>query len=412
MDKTLLITKLKTTNIGNQALSDEVIKLYEKHPERLTVSGRPEGLFGYSIEKLVGSDNPVAKFERWADNLVANLKHTVATNEFKANTSRVELLSFDNFKVKNDKWFQRVKNIFRRYVHAESIFAKAYAKRFAKISSVNAIIYSGAGEVGDNNIFLRQLLELRVAQKLNIKTYAINQSVEVVESPMKEICGFVYQKMNLIVVRGDVSKNNMIAIGVPGEKIKCYPDSAFLNPNPSPAMVKEMKQHYKIVTPAVGINATKVASDMNAWKAITGLLKSLGYNLYFISNDPFGDKEIGEKLAAQFGLIPIIEFIDYPKYAALMTNFEFVISCRLHTNELSLTAGTPIIPIEGSHFKTREVFSLVKYPIPVTNALTPEWKEEIMKHIKTLHQKDQSVKDFIANLDAVRKLSEHNHLMN
>ncbi len=182
MDKTLLITKLKTTNIGNQALSDEVIKLYETAPEHLFAAGRPEGLFGYSIEKLVKSKNAEKTFEAWADGLLRRLQ-SEATAGFKPATRRVELLSFDDFKVKNDSLFQSIKNIFRRYIHMEGVFAKAYRKRFVVVSGVDRIIYSGAGEVGDNNIFLRQLLELRVAQKMGKKTYAINQSVEVVESP-------------------------------------------------------------------------------------------------------------------------------------------------------------------------------------------------------------------------------------
>ncbi len=155
----------------------------------------------------------------------------------------------------------------------------------------------------------------------------------------------------------------MSAIGVNASIIQCYPDSAFLNATPQPADIKRMGEQYSIKAPAVGINVTKVANDVKAWGEIIALLKSLGYAVYFISNDPFGDKTVGENLAAKFGITPILDFIDYPDYSALLGNFKFVISCRLHTNELSLTGGTPIIPIEGSHFKTREVFALAGYPI-------------------------------------------------
>ena len=172
-----------------------------------------------------------------------------------------------------------------------------------------------------------------------------------------------------------------------------------------------MKEKYGIQQPAVGINATKVANNTEAWGEIILLLKSLGYNLYFISNDPFGDKLIGEMLGSKYGITPILEFIDYPKYAALLANFDFVISCRLHTNELALTAATPIIPIEGSRFKTTEVFALVQYPIPVTNALTPGWWLEIKKHIQTLHERDGKVDDFFNNLGNIRDLSLRNRMV-
>lgn len=409
MNNLLLITKLKTTNIGNQALSDEVIKLYERNPQNLSVSGRPEGLFGYSIEKLKKAKDPIAKFESWSDNLIKYLQSTEQT--FNPKSARVELLSFDDFKVKNDNLFQAIKNIFRKHIHMEWLFARSYKNRFAKICSVDAVVYSGAGEVGDNNIFLRQLLELRLAQKLGKKTYAINQSVEVNESPIKEIYGVVYSKMDKIVVRGNLSRDNMISAGISAEKIECYPDSAFLNPEPSTELVDHVKKQYRIVQPSVGINATKVARDMKAWKEITDLLRSLGYHLYFISNDPYGDKEIGEELARNFGLVPIIEFMDYAKYSALLASFEFVISCRLHTNELSLTAGTPVIPIEGSRFKTREVFNLIGYPLSVANASSGNWVAEVKQNISILHGKDAKIQGFVLNLGVVQELSCRNYLM-
>src|SRR5688572_2826895 len=125
-NRILLITKLVTTNIGNQALSDEVIRLYEDIPDQFMVAGRPEGLFGYSIEKLQQSGNAVQLFESWVDNLVSRLKHFQGITPFTPKSKRVELLSFDDFKVKNDRIFQRVKDIFRKYIHSDYLFAKAY----------------------------------------------------------------------------------------------------------------------------------------------------------------------------------------------------------------------------------------------------------------------------------------------
>ncbi|WP_276373572.1 polysaccharide pyruvyl transferase family protein [Chryseolinea sp. H1M3-3] len=408
LSKILLITKLKTTNIGNQALSDEVIKLYERTPENLHVAGRPEGLFGFSIEKLKKSEDALRTFEAWATSIVDILKPSMHTVVFVPVTRKVELLSFNDFKVRNDKWYQRIKDVFRKYVHSDALFAKAYKKRFLTVAAADSIVYSGAGEVGDNNIFLRQLLELRIAQKIGKKTYAINQSVEVVESPMRQICGFVYKQLDEIIVRGHMSRDNLVSLGVPLARIKCFPDSAFLNQTPSLEAREALRNRYNILKPAVGINATKVADDINAWEEIIKLLKKLGYNLYFISNDPVSDKVLGEHFAARHGLIPILEFINYPEYSALLSNFSFVISCRLHTNELALTGSTPVIPIEGRHFKTKEVFNLVNYPIPVTNTGSSNWPDEIKQQIETLHSKNNDVNHFIQDLDSIRKLSLEN----
>lgn len=406
--KVLLITKLKTTNIGNQALSDELVKLYEHSNQMFQVTGRPEGLFGYSIEKLKKSSDPVVLFEKWANGLVNRLGTLKGQSNFKPGIRFVELLSFEDFKVKNDGLFQAIKNIFRRFVHTEVFFARTYRKRFLSVSSADKLVYSGAGEVGDNNIFLRQLLELRIAQLLGKKTYAINQSVEVVEQPMQSICANVYKHMEKILVRGTISKRNMVTLGIPVEKIICCPDSAFLNPQPSQELVKQMAQKFSIKNSSVGINATKVAGDLSKWAPIIETIKELGYTVYFISNDPFGDRNIGEQFSKRFGISAILDFIPYPGYSALLANFKFVISCRLHTNELSLTGGTPIIPIEGSHFKTREVFSLINYPIPVLDPTSADWHIKLIEQIKAIHVDSNEVHNFVKHLNDVRKLSEQN----
>jgi len=404
----LLITKLKTTNIGNQALSDELITLYEGAEYPFKVVGRPTGLFGYSIEKLSKSKDPISKFEQWADGLVNTLKKSNDSVGFTPSVQRVELLSFSDFKVKNDKFFQSVKNIFRKHLHSDYMFSKAYEPRFRVLNSSDSVIYSGAGEVGDNNIFLRQLLELRIAQKLGKKTYAINQSVEVIDDPVKSICSHVYSKMDSILVRGHVSKEKMIHIGIPENKINCCPDSAFLNKTPNDEIITKIKNKYSIKDKSVGINSTIVADDMLKWGKIIQKIRSLGYHIYFISNDPFGDKRVGEKMSMDHKVTLILEFMHYHEYSALLANFEFVISCRLHTNELSLTGKTPIIPIEGSHFKTKEVFSFVNYPVGIISTSNVNWDIEVIKAMDNLHADKTKVEEFIEKIDEVRALSHGN----
>jgi hypothetical protein len=76
MKKVFLVTKLKTTNLGNQALSMELIKLFQGKvgKENLFVGGRPLGLYGYSINALKSSSDPVKLFESWADAVVKKFR--------------------------------------------------------------------------------------------------------------------------------------------------------------------------------------------------------------------------------------------------------------------------------------------------------------------------------------------------
>jgi hypothetical protein len=74
-----------------------------------------------------------------------------------------------------------VKRVIKKYF----LFDKSYIKRLATINSCDYLIYSGAGEASDNHVFLRQMLELRIAQKLGKKTGAVNQSVVVKDEAFK-----------------------------------------------------------------------------------------------------------------------------------------------------------------------------------------------------------------------------------
>ena len=94
MKKVFLVTKLKTTNLGNQALSMELIKLFEEEvgKENLYVGGRPLGLFGYSIDKLKSSSDPVRLFESWADAVVKKYRPlSASSNMFVSKVNQFKL---------------------------------------------------------------------------------------------------------------------------------------------------------------------------------------------------------------------------------------------------------------------------------------------------------------------------------
>src|SRR4051812_2613914 len=72
MKKIFLITKLRTTNIGNEALSHEIIKMFTQQLNDvvININGRPSGLEGYLPTKLFKSPDPITTFEHWTDKIV------------------------------------------------------------------------------------------------------------------------------------------------------------------------------------------------------------------------------------------------------------------------------------------------------------------------------------------------------
>ena len=158
MKKVFLVTKLKTTNLGNQALSMELIKLFEGRvgKSNLYVAGRPVDLFGYSIEALKSSSDPVKLFESWADAVVKKYKpKQAASNAFVSRVNDFKLTENKSLKYENIKVLLRP---LKRRIDKLFLFNSQYVKRLNAITASDFLVYSGAGEVSDNHVFLRQML--------------------------------------------------------------------------------------------------------------------------------------------------------------------------------------------------------------------------------------------------------------
>lgn len=374
MKKVFLVTKLSTTNLGNQALSMELIKLFSANigKENLYVCGRPLGLYAYDMEALIASTEPDKLFDKWADAAVKKFRSQHIHASFKPGIETFKLTRVSTTKYEGIKVILRpLKRMLKRF----SVYDKTYTPRIANINSCDVLIYSGAGEVTDNHVFLRQLLEIRIAQKLGKQTGAVNQSLVITTEPFKKIVKLVYGNMNQIVVRGAISKTNITAFGVDSNKIITAPDTA-IRTIAAPGGVRKKG--------TVGINITPVPVINYEWKdveAIVNKLREYNKEIVFVTNEPHGDISVQEKLKASFNIDALGEAKDYMEYAMQLSAFDYVISARLHTNVMALSVNVPVIPIEGRMFKTKELFQLFEYPLPTVNVDNTEWAQSVVDSI-------------------------------
>ncbi len=380
LKKIFLITKLKTTNIGNEALSHEIIKLFstELKDAIININGRPMGLEGYLPTKLARAADPIKEFEKWTD-IIVNKISKETDLPFENNNPKVQLIQSQQT-IKSDKWKAYLRPL-KNYLNSFYIYKKQYAVRASKLKQSNWLVYSGAGEVNDGyrgnfkdaGVLLRQLIEIRVAQKLNIKTAAINQSVFVNLRLGKKLLAHVYSKMNKIVVRGESSKKLLLDIGVPENIIDIAPDSA-INTKLQKQVVKTKNK--------IGLNfSNHVHLEGESVKKIIEYLRSLGKDIYYCTNEPSGDRQIIKMLQSTYN-IPVLEgFKNYIEYAEQLSSLEFVISARVHTNMLTLISGTKIIPIEGSDFRLAELLEGFEYPIKITKSNQKDWHENVIAEI-------------------------------
>lgn len=369
-----LVTKLYTTNVGNQALSEELIKLIADHvgPSNLYVDGRPIGLYNFDLKQINRAKNPGAILDKWADEVIGKFERLNKEVRFQSDLKKVKMITMFDSKLKYEGLKAALRPLKAKYDKLK-IFNEKYAERLSKIASADCFIYSGAGEVGDNTVFLRQLLELRIAQKMGKKTGVVNQSIVVETEMFGKLLKHVYGKCNKIVVRGRFSKELLKSVGIENKTITLAPDTAIQT---SPQIARSKKQEVGInFTPAINFKVENIAP-------IIEKLKSYGNTVYFITNEPYGDKSVREQLNQKYGIAVLDPGKDYLNYAAKLSEFKYIISTRLHSIVLSLAAHTPAIPIEGNVFKTKELLSQLSYPVDVIDAYKEGWENVLISEIE------------------------------
>ena len=412
MKKIFLVTKLKTTNIGNEALSHEIIKLFHDKVNdcSINVNGRPFGLYGYQAETLLKNDNPLKLFEKWTDDIINKInKENEVT--FKAKKGEVVLYANETeFKI--DKWKALLKPL-KSWYNSMFVYTNAYVERAKILKASDWHVYSGAGEVNDGNgnnninsgnVFLRQLIEIRVAQKLGIKTAAVNQSVNLNTALFQSICAHVYSKMEKIIIRGETTRKNLINYGVPEAIIEVAPDSAINTILDTTINLHKNKNK-------VGFNISdRVKISEKEISRIVSHLRALGKEVVFCTNEPYGDIEIIDMFAKKFNVPNISGHRNYKEYAMKLAECDCIISARVHTNMLSLVSHTIIIPIEGNDFRLAELLEGFKYPIPIIKSQTEGWTDKLLLEIdNVLVEKKYDFENYFKSIfEPCKKLSYRN----
>src|SRR5690606_32841711 len=395
----LISTKLTTTNNGNQALSDELIRLAQQvSPERLFIRGRPLGLDRYTINDIAKADNPIKAFEKTAQSLAsAKIDGSIEQGSKQVKTRLINHAS----SIARTENLRSIARKIRRFLNSTRPFGIGYKDRLVLYKGIEHYLYSAAGEIGEVGYYYRQLLDLRVAQIQGIRVSAINQSVELEKGLYKDLTGYVYSKMHRINLRGVTSKNELVDIGVPEKIITLSPDTAWLTPSVPNEFIKTN-------TARIGVNFTPATFKKEIVVPFLSRLRNEGYTLEFISNNYFADKAVEKELE---GIVEKCTSADlsYIDYVEHLSQFRFVISARLHTNELALVAGVPVLPVEGRHFKTQEVQELVGYPCQVARSSSETYSDELNRLFEFLVANESRIDSWMKEqLHVIRKSAEMN----
>jgi len=431
-----VITKLKTSNAGNQAVSTELIRLIKRlYPDaRIFVGWREPGLEQYTFNRLqhAGHD-PLRTLDGWAELIVKKYEYfrkasppgwegtSPASQAYElpqsqSNTAEVvELAPLSVIPLPLRIYGKGLRTL-KMPLDRRRGYGRGYERWLTVLKHSNQVIYSPAGDIGDSkraDYLVRDLLGLRIAQRLGAKVIVANHSIEVKHPLILRLLGQLYSSFDNIVVRDPASAQLVMETHVPPEKINLTPDTAYMA-QPAPIEEHELKEiagREQIEPGTVGILAFfREGFDFSGWSKVIHQLRAMGKQVYFISHDLPNDALLAMRFQQLYGVKVITRQYNYAEYIRVLSLLELVISERYHTCVFSAIANTPFIPLRVRQMnKILGVVYFTKYPIPAVDTTNSGWQDTVMEHIRYVYKHyDQISADLQKTIPRLRQLAEHN----
>jgi polysaccharide pyruvyl transferase WcaK-like protein len=349
----VLISKKVTSNLGNEALTIGFFGLYSDADDVVRL-GRPPGLARYTLAALDASASPLRQFSSWVDEI--SLATRWMPRRAVDRSAKVTVVAPVSSSAATTSLRGSLKKAVRPYVWC----TPETADYLAVLKSAEAIVYSGAGEVGDYDAFLRQALMLEAAMRVGVPVSIVNHSMVVTSPALLEIVRHIYTRVDAIVVRGAISKQRLIELGVADARITVAPDTAWRMPPKTHAAARAPG-----AKPRVGVVVNALADPGGA--RFAALLEQLAstYELVFFTTDAFHDHALAVQLADAHRATCAGPLLSAADAMAVLAGLDAVVSSRLHACVLALLSGTPAVAVERGGHKTVESFALAGVDVPV-----------------------------------------------
>ncbi|MBL1209496.1 polysaccharide pyruvyl transferase family protein [Geminocystis sp. GBBB08] len=404
-----VVTRLKTTNIGNEALSSELISLIKnKFPNyKICPLERAPRFLDQYYSTMLSKDLATAlkQFEYWAQFIAKKISFISPITLDKDFSSSVTLIR----KNRTPSWkpFIEKKLHLRALKSRLGLYDDEMLKRLAIYQFSTLTILNPGGEFQPKSIesALKILLELRVAQILGSKVGIVNFSYEIEDEFISMFFIKIISQFDFIRVRDSLSLQNLVSRGLDKNTASVIGDLVFLTEPESQDISNSLTQKFNITpnTVAVVINTVLGTSSINDWARIINFLKEKYNDVALISNEISSDFPILQSISRLTPTRIISEQFSYRTYAALLRNFDLVVSSRLHTMILSMLVNTTVVPIEPLNSRMKGQMEDIKYPIPVTSVFETDWTSQVIEIINSTTL-DKKLKQKISELVEEQKV--------
>lgn len=353
-----VVTKLQTSNLGNLALSTELLRHVRAHAGEVVAFDRPMQLAAFGLNWLERQRDPV----RSVDIVAQVLRH------LPRGASQIRPPGESPRFVGVAEATSRPRPAVMKAVgRALRPLLPAFQRRWATLRSSRIVYYAGAGAITDHDALVQLLIEMRALQLSRVTVVPVCQSVIVTRPALRRVLGEVYGMMPDIFVRGPSSAESLIAMGVRPDRVHLAADFVWWSGAFEPRMELERS--------GVGLSLTSpVMRDLGAagLRPFLEKLRSVDSKLVGISSDQGQDSEIIDTLARHESVERQDVIGDAHAYTRALSGFRIVVTARFHTAVMALLAGVPTVALSGTiDQRASETFARLGYPVPVVRTNEP-----------------------------------------
>ena len=381
--KITLITKTRTQNQGNQALSiawrDYLASRYSDARVRLFVRA-PKYLKRFTASTFASASDAVGSFDGIAHRLLERAPAEPVGNpsvwDVQHDPSQKQVIRFRQVR-------QALR--LRSRLASLNVGSRDYLNRLSHLTAANLVVVNPAGEFQRDarDTALHYLLETRCAQLSGCRTAFVNLSFEVSDPMVIRIADHVFSHCDVLEFRDSESESHYTENGGSVEPT-VLPDLA-VNSSIERRPRKERKGL------ALAINALQVHEHGLAemWDALVSELAQR-WPVTLTSNEWTTDYPFWKRYLQQDGVTCDGQLLDYAEYARFLANFDVVVSSRLHTCVLGLVAGAAIVPVETGTFKLSGFFKEIGFPDEPVRMDSTDWQARLVSRVEAVRQNRES----------------------
>lgn len=400
-EEILLITRIKTLNKGNQALSAAWIAMLERAfptSSMRVLERRPRHLLQYTLRDVARSRDPFGAF----DHLASKLAQLAPGPELAGSIGARARILLDET-ITPPQRFVRVRQRLnlRGRLAAAGLYADEYKRRLSACQRAKLVVVNPAGEFfpREPQAAFYHLLDACVAKKLGRATAIVNHTMDITDPTLRKLIPPLYRTLDLVGFRDEKSVTAFRDMGGDTGNVLVTPDLALTGD-----CTNGSARRAGTVAVAVNVPEARAGKYLTQWFDVISGLRGAGLTVALVSNELPADLPFYTEVMARFPDIKLEGAgLDHDAYCRLLGTFDIVVTSRMHTGILAMVGGAPVVPVEGSSFKITGLFQELGFERPVIRPGVDAWVREVVERANELRKgREVAVRETSERIAVVR----------